>query len=112
MGNLPDLVIVPESLSLNASYVLGARRQRTRHKAAEELRLQAWLRSAVADSGRARQLVRRHRHSQHHWLGAEVESPVGFVAIPDSQEFEHAVFERSLFNFQELAVLPLAVNLS
>src|SRR5260221_12661712 len=72
------------------------------------------LRSSLAmgeKSGRAHQSIRCQRHSQHHRLRAEVESPIGFITVPDSLELEDAVFERSLFDFQELAVLPFAIDL-
>jgi hypothetical protein len=57
------------------------------------------------------QSIGRERDPQHHRLRAEVEPPVRFVAIPDPFELEDTVFERSYFDFLELAVLPFAVNL-
>src|ERR1035438_7241503 len=50
-------------------------------------------------------LIRRQRHAQHQGLGAEVQAPIGLIAIPDAQELEDTILVDALFHLQKLPEL-------
>jgi len=56
---------------------------------------------SVHDPGTAQ---RTERNAEHLGTRAEVESPVGLVAVPDANCHEHAIFVAALLNPQEFTL--------